>query len=771
MSDNDNNNVYDEATPLDELMDAPTPMDEPTPIDSADDIVDEEDDPIVEDGVQLDDYVLIAARLIRKGENGHADVYQAVEADTHELMILKLYQPGIEPKNANALYFVNQATLNGIQSLHLVPLYEYGWYEDKHIGQKRFYELQKWMEGGSLDGLPSNTDIETLKTIVTSAAYALYSLHNCFYLKHGDVKMSNLFMDSSEDGMVYLGDYDCLEYLGDNPDNNPASYEDDWSQLKQMTQRFHVSTNQKFQSFIDKIESTIPQLPYDDIVKVATIFVDVMTLLNGTGGFMSELVHNLLTDSGYDKEAEWISDCCYLTATINNDGTTTTTNPQGNGGCAPYSKYTAAYKAIYGLLGEDTPPKFLGSDNPLTLLKADRNTVLDQLHNSILKDWLAIFFHENPWKDFSKQYTYEQEVENYLEFIRELDPDDENVVRLDTARDSILSGTKSFTNWKWGIWITQAVCGLLYAVPALLLIGWLVFHGMPFDANPMTPTFATGSLAVGAIIAIALFFIFNNDTFSSGCGCVVSAFVGAVIMLLLMWGLVNIMDSILLFIPWVIVALMLGLSVLVYFMIFSDDLKGASANPQSDPDMWLVQPLYYAFDTSQQGYIYRQASDYDNLSSQFRSGLKKMVLMMVIPILIAWGLWLGYKSISPDLGGTKLTTVQDRLDNMAGDWTGTFGEKKATMQVLCTHRDSFKIALTVEAQQPVTQTFTGELDGLLDVDLENDTPDDDILDGSVELSINYKSDSVLYGKYRDNLTGKKTNISFKKEKEENDSVQ
>ena len=187
--------------------------------------------------------------------------------------------------------------------------------------------------------------------------------------------------------------------------------------------------------------------------------------------------------------------------------------------------------------------------------------------------------------------------------------------------------------------------------------------------------------------------------------------------------------------------------------------------------MWLVQPLYYAFDTSQQGYIYRQASDYDNLSNQFRSGLKKMVLMMALPILVAWGLWLGYKSITPDLGGTKLTTVQDRLDNMVGDWTGTFGEKKATMQVLCTHRDSFKIALTVEAQQPVTQTFTGELDGLLDVDLENDTPDDDILDGSVELSINYKSDSVLYGKFRDNLTEKKTNISFKKVKEENDSVQ
>ena len=770
MADNDNNNIYDDATSLDELMDAPTPMDTPTPMDSADDIVDEEDDPIMSDGVQLDNYTLIYAHLIRKGENGHADVYQVVEADTHELMIFKLYQPGIEPKNANALFFVNQATLSGIQSFHLVPLYEYGWYEDKRIGQKRFYELQKWMEGGSLDGLPSNTDFDTLKTIVTSAAYALYSLHNCLYLKHGDVKMSNLFMDSSEDGMIYLGDYDCLELVGSNPYNYPESYEDDWSQLKQMTQRFHVSTRQQFQSFIDEIESTKPQLPYDDIVKVATIFVDVMTLLNGKGGFASELVHNLLTDSGYDKEAEWVSDCCYLTATINNDGTTIT-DPQGNGGCAPYSKFTAAYKAVYGLLGEDTPPKFLRSDNPQTLLKADRNTVLDKLHNSILKDWLAIFFHENPWKDFSDQYEYEYEVEKYLEFIRELDPDDENVVRLDEARDTILSGMKSLTNWKWGIWLTQGLCGLLYAIPALFLIGWLIFKGMPFDANPMTPSFATGSLVVGAIIAVVLFFIFNDDTFSSGCGCIVSAFVGAVIMLLLMWGLVNIMDSILLFIPWVIVALMLGLSVLVYFMIFSDDLKGASANPQSDPDMWLVQPLYYAFDTSQQGYIYRQASDYDNLAIQFRSGLKKMVLMMVLPILVTWGMWLGYKSITPDLGGTKLTTVQDRLDNMAGEWTGSFGEKKAIMQVLCTHRDSFKIALTLEAQQSVTQTFTGELDGLLDVDLGNDTPDDDIMDGSIELSINYKSDNELYGKFKDYLTEKKTNISFKKVKEENDSVQ
>ena len=777
------NNIFDDSTPLDELMDEPTPMDDPTPMDEPtqegdEDFDDEEyeddenqDDAFIGRTISLKEYNVIVSNLIRKGEDGHADIYKVRNAPDGMTLVWKLYQPGRMPKDTNALFFIQEASMKDIDSFHLVPLYEYGWYEDEQIAEKRFYELLKYMEGGSLDGLPSNTDFNTMKTIVESAAQALYVLHKGLQVKHADIKISNLFLSDLENGRILLGDYDHAELIGDNAWQEPDQYESDWKQLKDMTKRFKVSTEPDFQSIIDEIEDTTPTLPLEDITLIANIYAYVMSLYKGEVGFESTVIVNLLSDSGYNKQQEWVENCCYSTATIHEDGTMTTVHPSGNGGCAPYSKFTAGWKAVYGLMGENNPPEFYGLRSLDDVRKASRDKLLDYLHNNLLKDWLAIFFHENPWKDFSRQYTYEREVERYLEFIRELDPDDENVMRFDAARDSILSGTKSFTNWKWGIWFTQAVCGLFYAIPALLLIGWLIFKGMPFDANPMTPTFATGSLAVGAIVAVALFFIFNDDTFSSGCGCLVSAFVGAVIMLLLMWGLVSIMDSLLPFIPWVIVALMLGLSVLVYFMIFSDDLKGASVNPQSDPDMWLVQPLYYAFDTSQQGYIYRQASDYYDLSNQFRSGLKKMVLMMALPILVAWGLWLGYKSITPDLGGTKLTTVQDRLDNMAGDWTGTFGEKKATMQVLCTHRDSFKIALTLEAQQPVTQTFTGELDGLLDVDLENDTPDDDILDGSVELSINYKSDSVLYGKFRDNLTEKKTNISFKKEKEENDSVQ
>lgn len=754
MADNDNNNIYDDATSLDELMDAPTPMDDvETDIDINDgeELEETEEDVL---SVQIGAYFLTNGKLIRKGVNGHADIYRFEKFPIKETLILKLYPLGVEP-DAVTLHYLQLMTDSDIESSHLVPLYSYGWWDKEKTGQKQFHVLMKDMKGDSLDGLPSNTDFNTLKTIVESAARALYMLH-VFGIKHGDVKISNLFLTSKEDGKVFLGDYDTLKFVG-NTNPSDDAYKDDWIQLREMTKRFKVYSEPAFQSFLNQIEATRPPLSYDDIMRLVKTEAELISSHPDCpfiGTMESYGILHLFEDNGYQQEAQWIKD-----------------GFSEDKGCVPYSKYTAGWKALYALLGKDHPPKYYGYKFKGDIRQTNRQWVLDELHNGHLKEWLAMFFHENPRRDFSEQYYYESEVERYLEFIRELDPDDENVVRLDEARDTILSGMKSLTNWKWGIWLTQGVCGLLYVIPALLLIGWLIFKGMPFDANPLTPSFATGSLVVGAIIAVALFFIFNDDTFSSGCGCIVSAFVGAVIMLLLMWGLVNIMDSILPFAPWVVVVLILVLTFFVYRIIFSDDLKDVVVNPKSDPDMWLVQPLYYAFDTSQQGYIYRQASDHDDLSNQFRDGLKKMVLMMVLPILVAWGLWYGYKSISSDLGGTQLTTVQDRLDKMAGDWTGTFGEKNATIQVLCTHRDSFKIALTVEAQSPVTQTFTGKLDGLLDVDLENDTPDDDILDGSIELSINYKSDNELYGKFKDYLTEKKTNISFKKVKEENDSVQ
>ena len=251
----------------------------------------------------------------------------------------------------------------------------------------------------------------------------------------------------------------------------------------------------------------------------------------------------------------------------------------------------------------------------------------------------------------------------------------------------------------------------------------------------------------------------------------IAGVVGAVVFGLIFYLILKFISAIMAVLPWVCVILMLALGVLVYFIIFREDLKIAGSSPKSNPDMWIVQPLYYAFDTSQHGYDYRQANTYDGLSDQYRNGLKKMVLLMILPILLAWCAWWGYRAISPEFGGKKIVTIEERLEKYAGEWEGTFDDKPATMQILSTRPDSFSLSMTVTYRKPVTQTFTGKLEGLFELNLDNDTPDDNILDGGLDISLNYDYPDSFHGKYKNYTTEKTCRFSFKKIKAENDSVQ
>lgn len=765
--------AMDAPTPLKEAMDAPTPMDEPNSIDGEEVNIEEMTEDTEEYCMfELNSTYFHSDELLRKGENGHADIYLGRTYDTpKEKTILKLYQLDRKPKDEDTLYYLERAFLNEVRGFHLVPIYDYGWYEDEKTGQKRYYELLEYMEGGSLNGLPSNIDYNTLKTIVESAAYALYYLHMVFGLKHGDVKMSNLFLSSKEDGVVYLGDYDTLEFVGSKYAFDD-DYDIDWVQLEEMTKRFKVAETEEFQSFLDDLEVNPPSLPYDEILHFARIEAERMRRTNGFA-FRCSALTDLLKDGGYEKERKWVSDCYDYTWYKKDDGSYTDPEPpKGNGGCAPYSNFTSAWKAVYGLLGEDNPPKYFIYSCPQDLKKADQEWVLEELHNGRLKDWLAIFFHENPWKDFSKKFEYEREVERYLDYIRTLDPDDVNVKRLDEARATISAEAKGLGNWKLGIIFTQAVCGLLFAIPALLFIGWMIFHGLPIDGNPLTNSVGVGFLVIGCLVGGLLYTIAGRDDYEfSGCGCLIAGVVGAFLFALIFYLMVRYISFVLPALSWITILLMLGVGVFVFMTLFNKDLNYSVLSLHNDPDAWIVQPLYYAFDTSLQGYNYRQKSDFDDLREQYRDGLKKMVLKMVVPILFAWGMWLGYRAITPELGGKKVETLEDQINKMEGDWSGTFGENQATMQILNTSRDSFQLSMTVMFKKPVTQTFTGKVEGLTELKLDNDTPDDGILDGSLEADYDPDKPNVVSGKYKNYTTEKIYHFHFKKQITKNDSVQ
>lgn len=796
--------AMDAPTPMDEepsQMDEPTPADELTPDDASieydetigdDEPVGEEDQDVVQKPEIIDDKLytfslagrlLVDGKMLRKGEKGHADVF-LFEKSEYGKVILKLYQKGRKPKDTVALEIIKHVTAIDEEHLHLVPLLEYGMCKEPETEVERFYELQAYMEGGSLDGVPNNLSERTLSIIVESVCQGLYLLHQACGIRHGDIKISNLFLSKEQDGHIMIGDYDCAIWYGIGTKDSDA-FREDWKNVPEMFRRFNVmKKDPEFKELMDVLDRK--SCDWVDVAEwigifecnnaavgrgmVATLPLQVIAYLaerdaiqfgcQGKPQFYGSLFAELLENSELDAQADWAQQSLVEALASHK-------------GCAPYTDYTAAWKFVYGLKSENTPPLFMLGDtiisSPEGLKSEDRIAVLDSLRNGHLKEWLAIFYHENPWKNY-EVFDYEREVDKYLAFIKELDPQDVNVTRLEEARDEIGKGLTGMKNWRWGITFTQAVCGLLFVIPALLYIGWIVFNGIPIEGNPLTNNVGLGFLVAGAIVGGLLFMGSKGDF--EGCGCVISGVIGSLCFGMLFWVLVRFIDIILPIVGWASVLLMLGVGYFVYRTLFNKNLMSTGGESiKRNPDTWIVQPLYYAFDTSQQGYDYRQENLFKDLQVQYRGSLKSMVLKMILPILFAWGMWYGYKAITPELGGEKLETIENQIDKMAGEWNGTFGENQATMQVLNTNRDSFHVSLTVMFKKPVTQTFTGKLEGLKDLTLENDTPDDGVLDGRLDGDFNPEKPDVFRGKYKNYTTEKVYHFTFKKQTSNNDSVQ
>lgn len=796
MTEHDNNKSLQDAMDAPTPMDALTPVDEPTPVDGPLS-TDGSDNATVEDQqiwtFKLNGQQYLNGKLIRKGEKGHADIY-LVESEQMlgKKVMLKLYNKNIKPKDINAIDRISRITTLDQEVIQLVPILEYGWYKDADSEQDRFYELQAYMEGGSLDGLPNNTSAETLFTIIKSLCKALYQLNFACGIRHGDFKVSNLFLTSKDDGRVLIGDFDNAACKGVGT-KDKAAFTDDYIKMGEMLKRFNVMKNN--QSFADlqliletsgcswrdvaewvgEYEHHNAQEGIEDIsylpLEVISCIAEQEALNYGCLGqkdFCTSVFSELLENSGFSQQADWAQHC--LVDQI-----------QNHNGCAPYSKYTAVWKFVAGLKPQDQPPVFKIEDvvivNPdeLKSKKVDKFLILDALDNGYLKDWLAIFFHEDPWKSFKKKYDYEHAIEDYLKFVKQLNPTDENVKRLSEARGEISKASSGVKIWQLVIRIAQVVGCLLFFIPSLLFLWWIISLGMPFDGRPASHAFGAGLIFIGCMVAGLIYYTFSFGYRRTGCGCLILGAAGAIIASVLYFVIMLNIDKWLPYLPWLFVFVILFAGVLMFWrIIFAKNLRASGGlfvtDPIDNPDIWTVQPLYYAFDLSSNGYNFRQGNTLQSLPSQYRAALKLMMQQILIPIVMAWGMWLGYKSITPELGGTKLTTIEDQRAELAGEWKGTFDDKEAVMQVVNTNPDSLQVSMTVTFKKPLTQTFTGKF-----VDpkvlLENETPDDGVLDGRIAGTLEGDGLDSFVGVYENYKNGKTYHIVLKKQIAENDSVQ
>mgnify|MGYP000760123097 FL=1 len=204
----------------------------------------------------------------------------------------------------------------------------------------------------------------------------------------------------------------------------------------------------------------------------------------------SRLYFYLKSKGVYEDKIEWINYCFELKSKDNLRK------------AGPYNWIIATFKMIKGL-GALPYYYFKDSDKSITDLDGLRSIpskeVKAELESGYLRDWLTTFFQENPLKNLSPKFAYEQETVKYLEFIEKIDSKDTDVSNFRIATNFVNKNLRKVRLRCRTLTVMRVLLGILCFIPILAFAVALCFYGLPFTENPLSG-FSVGSIVTMGII-------------------------------------------------------------------------------------------------------------------------------------------------------------------------------------------------------------------------------------------------------------------------------
>ena len=286
---------------------------------------------------------------------------------------------------------------------------------------------------------------------------------------------------------------------------------------------------------------------------------------------------------------------------------------------------------------------------------------LDRSHNSLLRSetrdgyfaqWLTIFYHEDPSKEFEEEFSYERELENWLIALGEIDMANKYFKRFVDAREATQSKMESVKKE----WITakhkeKTWRYTFYGLCGLWVLLVLIF-GVTGRDFLLRNSFVTIGLPLGGVAAV----IVATRAYFRGYGFVLSVF----------WGLLGALSSV---IPIMILKFLnssypslfnIGVVLItaVYMLIchmtdFRGDQKADNKliTDVLDDDIQssLIEPLYYTFKTKSYKYKGSKFGLLDDVSDQVRSISGESVLHYILWCLMVLLLVAEFVVFSPSL--------------------------------------------------------------------------------------------------------------------------
>ena len=275
----------------------------------------------------------------------------------------------------------------------------------------------------------------------------------------------------------------------------------------------------------------------------------------------------------------------------------------------------------------------------LQLDRSKYSQMRNELRSGNFSQWLSVFYHEDPSKDFSEQFSYERELEKWLMALGTIDMANQYYKRFIDARESTQNKMEGVRNsWKRAKRKEQAWRIMFYSLCGLWMLLVLVF-GVTGRDFLLRNSFTTIGLPLGGVTAV----IVATRAYFRGYG----------FMLSLMWGLLGALTS---FLPITVLKFLnssypslfnIGIIIMtaIYMLIchmtdFRGDQKADNKliNEVLDDDIQssLIEPLYYTFKTKAYKFKGSKYGLLEDMSDQVHSISGESVLHYVLwSILIA----------------------------------------------------------------------------------------------------------------------------------------
>ncbi|MDR1003522.1 MAG: aminoglycoside phosphotransferase family protein [Prevotellaceae bacterium] len=480
----------------------------------------------------------------------------------------------------------------------------------------------------------------------------------------------------------------------------------------------------------------------------------------------SRLYFYLKSKGVYDDKIEWIDYCFDLQSKD---------NLRKSG---PYNRVIATFKMVKGM-GAAPYYYFEDSNKSITTLSELKHIpakeLKKELENGYLKDWIAVFYQEDPNRSLSAKFAYEEQVVEYIEFIDKLDSKDTDVANFKLASDYMQKSVRGIRLKIWTLRFMRLFVGVVCVLPLLAAAGILFYFGVPFDENPLQllniPALVTLGVIFGALIYITS--EGRNIAGSLVLGCVLGAmlYYGVYFILLLEYDPVKHLE-------WLHANHVLGalLLILAYSTVrtcyFKLPLQSKSHRAVLKPgfEEMKLEPLHFAFRAKAgSGFVSSIGEEMTEYSDYLKNNIRHFLYRSILSLLIVGFLTFLFVKYAPQFDLKELLKSEMSIGSLKGTWQGTFDGREATLEITEAGTLGIEATIHVAYSQRTSEALTGTVNmATRSLRLDDVERTNSILDGAYIGTFTGDGMDAFEGTYENYTTKKKVKFQFTKQVEKED---